>query len=244
MEKYNIKVNYLFNSGFLIETKNYLLIFDYYLDCVDEGQRDISNGVITEKELFTNKKILVFTSHGHEDHFNSGILGWKKIRQDIKYILSSDIELEDKDESINIVSPYDTLDIEGISIKTYGSTDAGVSFWLKVDDVNIFHAGDLNWWHWFDEPEDFNENQERVFKQEIERIKENKIDIAFFPVDPRLIESYYLGGEYFIKELNPKILIPMHFGRDYEAIKKFTSKVANYETRVLKIAKRGEEILL
>lgn len=244
MEKYNIKVNYLFNSGFLIETKNYLLIFDYYLDCVDEGQIDVSNGVITEKELLTNKKILVFTSHGHEDHFNPIILDWRKKRQDIKYILSSDIELRDEDESINIVSSYDTLDIEGVSIKTYGSTDAGISFWLRVDDVSIFHAGDLNWWHWFDESEEFNQNQERVFKQEIERIKDNKVDIAFFPVDPRLIESYYLGGEYFIKELNPKILIPMHFGRNYEVIKKFTSKVRNYETRVLEITKRGEEMLL
>lgn len=244
MEKYNIKINYLFNSGFLIETKNYLLIFDYYLDCVDEGQRDIFNGVITEKELLINKKILVFVSHAHEDHFNPSILDWKEIRQDIKYILSSDIELEHKDESINIVSPYDVLDIEGVSIKTYGSTDAGVSFWIEVDGVSIFHAGDLNWWHWFDEPEDFNQNQETVFKQEIEKIKDNEVDIVLFPIDPRLIESYYLGGDYFIKELNPKVLIPMHFGRDYEVTKKFASKVKNYETRVLEITKRGEEILL
>ncbi|MPM57799.1 hypothetical protein SDC9_104622 [bioreactor metagenome] len=113
-----------------------------------------------------------------------------------------------------------------------------------MDDINIFHAGDLNWWHWFDESEEFNENQERVFKQEIESIKDNKVDIVFFPVDPRLIESYYLGGEYFIKELSPKILIPMHFGRNYEVIKKFDSKVKNYETKVVEITKRGEEIVL
>lgn len=244
MERYNIKINYLFNSGFLIQTKNYLLIFDYYLDSVDDGQRNISNGVITEEELNINKKVLVFTSHGHEDHFNPIILNWKKERKDIKYILSSDIELKYKDESINMVSAYDTLDIEDISIKTYGSTDAGISFLIKVDGINIFHAGDLNWWHWFDEPEDFNENQEKAFKQEIEKIKNNKIDLAFFPVDPRLKESYYLGGEYFIKELNPKILIPMHFGRDYDVIKKFASKVKGYETRVIEITKIGEEIIL
>lgn len=244
MERYNIKVNYLFNSGFLIETENYLLIFDYYLDSVDGGQNDIANGVITEKELFANKKILVFISHGHEDHFNPCVLDWRKKREDIKYIISSDIEIQDKDQSINIVSPYESLDIEGVLIKTYGSTDAGVSFWLKVDGVNIFHAGDLNWWHWFDESEEFNQNQERVFKQEIQSIKDNKVDIVFFPVDPRLIESYYLGGEYFIKELSPKILIPMHFGRNYEVIKKFGSKVKNYETKVVEISKRGEEIFL
>lgn len=244
MSKYNIKINYLFNSGFLIQTKNYCLIFDYYLDSVDEGQRDISNGVITEKDLNTNKKLLVFTSHGHEDHFNPVILNWKKKRQDINYILSSDIELTDKDERINVVSPYNTLNVEDILIKTYGSTDAGISFWLEVDGINIFHAGDLNWWHWFDEPEDFNENQEKVFKQEIEKIKDNKIDIAFFPIDPRLKEDYYLGGEYFIKELNPKVLIPMHFGTNYEVTKKFASKVSNYETKVIEITRRGEEIIL
>lgn len=244
MEKYNIKITYLFNSGFLIETQKYLLIFDYYLDSVDEGERNICNGVITEKELSTNKKILVFISHGHEDHFNPDVLNWKKKRKDIKYVLSSDIELKDKDESINIVSPYDNLDIEDISIKTYGSTDAGISFWIKVEGINIFHSGDLNWWHWFDEPEDFNKDQEKLFKQEVEKIKDNKTDIAFFPIDPRLKESYYLGGEYFIKEVNPKVLIPMHFGTNYEIIKKFASKVSNYETKIIEINKRGEKVLL
>ena len=35
-----------------------------------------------------------------------------------------------------------------VYVKAYGSTDIGISFLVKVDGLTIFHAGDLNWWHW------------------------------------------------------------------------------------------------
>ena len=82
------------------------------------------------------------------------------------------------------------------------------------------------------------------FKEEIERIKGEKIDIAFFPVDPRLGHNYGIGGRYFIERIRTAVFIPMHFGADYEITDKFADLMREADTRVIKISDRGQEILL
>lgn len=244
MEKLNVKINYLYNSGFVIETKNYLLIFDYYMDSVDNGDKNLLNGVISVDTLKLEKHILVFASHGHGDHYNPVIFEWKKVRNDIRYILSSDIKIAEDDENINVMSAYEKLMLEDVYIKAFGSTDIGVSFLVNVDGINIFHAGDLNWWYWHDDTETEIKAAEIQFKEEIEKLKGVCIDIAFFPVDPRLEHNYYLGAEYFINEINPEILIPMHFREGFETTRKFAEKTINLPTRTIEITHRGQEILI
>lgn len=112
-----------------------------------------------------------------------------------------------------------------------------------MDNITIFHSGDLNWWHWWDENEEFNSKMEKSFKSEIEKIKSNSIDIAFFPVDSRLKEYYFIGGEYFIKKINPNLFIPMHFREDFNVTKKFKEKIKAANTKIVDISKRGEQIL-
>lgn len=244
MGEYNTKINYLFNSGFAVETGDYLFIFDYFKDKTSTLEKSISNGAVGEDDLKIDKKIFVFASHHHEDHYNPVIFNWRNIRPDINYILSSDIECGKKDDKIHVLSTYEELDIEGVHIKAYGSTDEGISFLIKIDETVIYHAGDLNWWHWSGDSKEENEKAEVWFKEEIERIKGQKIDISFFPVDPRLKDSYYIGAEYFINEICPKILIPMHFGRTYEITKKFSDKVKNLPVKAIEITHRGQEIIL
>jgi L-ascorbate metabolism protein UlaG (beta-lactamase superfamily) len=244
MKKLDVKINYLFHSGFAVETKNHFLIFDYYKDSVDTGEKKLSNGAISVDEINTHKNILVFSSHNHNDHYSPVILKWQGLNKDIKYILSSDIELDSSDADINKISAYEELNIDDVYIKSYGSTDVGVSFLVSLDEVTVFHAGDLNWWSWwYDTPGEI-ENAEKLFKAEIDRIKGESIDIAFFPVDPRLKHNYSLGAEYFMETINPGYLIPMHFGKNFEAVKKFTDKANSYTTRVVEITHRGQEIVL
>lgn len=243
MIKRDIKINYLYNSGFIIETENYILIFDYYLDISPGYRKSKNKGTIGEEDIKKNKKVLVFSSHSHEDHFNPIIFKWKSIRQDINYILSNDIQICDKDEKMYFMEPYNYLIVEGVQIKTYGSTDIGVSFYIKVDGISIFHSGDLNWWHWWDEDRAYNEKAEKDFKEEIDKLMDIESDIVFFPVDPRLKENYYLGGEYFIKNVNTKVFIPMHFGENYEITKLFAKHIErlNKAVRVIEIDCRGQE---
>ena len=245
METYKAKINYLYNSGFTVETENYLLIFDYYKDSTDNGYKSISNGAVGEEDLKTQKKVIVFSSHSHFDHFNPIILKWKQIRPDIHYILSSDINIDknDRNNYINMLSVYEDLHIDNLYVKAFSSNDIGISFLVKVDNITIFHSGDLNWWHWWDENEEFNSKMEKSFKSEIEKIKSNSIDIAFFPVDSRLKEYYFIGGEYFIKKINPNLFIPMHFREDFNVTKKFKEKIKAANTKIVDISKRGEQIL-
>ena len=58
-----MKVTYLEHSGFAAEYKEYVLIFDWYRGSLPEFDQQ--------------KKIYVFASHSHYDHFNKKIFGWR-----------------------------------------------------------------------------------------------------------------------------------------------------------------------
>lgn len=38
-----------------------------------------------------------------------------------------------------------------LRVHAFGSTDVGISFLVEAEGKKIFHAGDLNNWHWMDE---------------------------------------------------------------------------------------------
>jgi organic radical activating enzyme len=89
-----------------------------------------------------------------------------------------------------------------------------------------------------------NERAEHWFIEEVLKLKGEKIDIAFFQVDPRLEENYDLGAEYFIYEIKPKLFVPMHFRENHGVTKKFSDKNREADTTVLEICKDGEELLV
>ncbi|WP_411680809.1 MBL fold metallo-hydrolase [Clostridium thailandense] len=238
-----VKINYLYHSGFTVETKSSLLVFDYFKDSSDKKERSLENGVITEDVLKTEKNILVFSTHSHYDHFNPSILSWSKVNPKIKYILSSDIQKTVDLEYCVHISENESIRIHNVDIKAYGSTDIGISMLVNVDGISIFHAGDLNWWHWKDESDEDNLAMEKAFKEKVEKLSNEKIDIAFFPVDSRLEEYYDLGGEYFIKKVKPKLFVPMHFADNPEITKKFKEKIKSSATDIVEIYSRGQEIL-
>jgi L-ascorbate metabolism protein UlaG (beta-lactamase superfamily) len=238
----NIKINYLYNSSFKIETRNHVFIFDYYNDSVANGKKGSANGTIGIDDIKTEKDVLVFCSHSHGDHFSKVIFDWAKINPSIKYILSSDIKVEVTNANISKISAYEVLEVSDVYIKAFGSTDLGISFLLKVDGITIFHAGDLNWWHWYDESDEDNIKMGKFFKEEIAKLNGKKIDIAFFPVDSRLKDSYNLGPDYFIDKLAPNVFVPMHFREDFSITKKFADKNRGISTKVLEITYRGEEL--
>lgn len=231
MEIENVKINYLYHSGFLIETDKSLLIFDYY------------QGMVASLIKESPKNIFVFCSHSHSDHFNPVIFEWQKERPDIQYILSRDISVPQTIENINFLSPYEKLKIGGLTIKAYNSTDIGVSFLVQDQGIRFFHAGDLNWWYWNDTLEGM-AKAEKDFKDEIQRIKGEDIDIAFFPIDPRLEQNYSAGAEYFIQALTPRVFIPMHFADSLGITEKFANKMKGCPSKILKISKKGQALLI
>lgn len=213
-----LNYKYIYHSCFILELESYILIFDYYKN--PDDKEDCLNEVFSSKKNF-NKKILVFSSHSHYDHFNPEILEWSKKHCNISYILSSDIY---ENNSIILKDNYfiarenEKISFNSnIEIFSFGSTDLGVSFLVKVNNNLIFHAGDLNWWNWGDEDtEEEALEMENNFKRIISNIenttkKLGNIDITFFPIDPRLGVHSKDGADYFTQILNPKNLVPMHF---------------------------------
>lgn len=247
MNNYNIKVHYLYHSAFAVETKNHFLVFDYFKDSFGADDYTLENGLISKEFLKDKKNILVFSSHSHHDHFNPTILDWDEENPNIKYILSSDIIIKNPKNNYYRISQYEDLLLKDsdlpteVYVKAYGSTDIGISFLVKVDGITLFHSGDLNWWHWKEDSIEEKKSAEENFKSEIDLLKNESIDIAFFPVDPRLEEFYSLGGEYFIDKIKPKIFLPMHFGNAVDITKSFADKVSSYPTKTIVINHRGEE---
>ncbi len=236
------KITYLYHSGFAVETPQHFLVFDYYRASADTPAPGLSEGVIDIEALPEDKKIYVFVSHSHGDHFNPVIFEWSKKRT-VTYILSDDVNADPHNMANTIVmGAYELVDLDQVIVKTFGSTDKGLSFLVKVDGVSIFHSGDLNWWHWKAFNSDELLREEKDFKRELDRVIGEDIDIAFVPVDPRLEEFAFLAGEYFVEKLRPKLFIPMHFADKPEISQKFAHRIEDFPTSAVVIKNRGQLI--
>ena len=225
-----MKITYINHSSFSVELESCILLFDYF-----EG--DIP-------KFDNSKKIYVFSSHSHHDHYNKAIFDLKSMYKDITYILSDDIKVYNSNEIV-FVKPDEHINIDSLEIKTLKSTDIGVAFIVNVEGINIYHAGDLNWWHWEGENTiEENKHAEFIFKEEISKIKGNTFDIAFIPLDPRQGNEFCIGFDTFMKNTNTKIAIPMHCWGDYSVIKKLKELECSnmYKDKIVDINHKNQEI--
>lgn len=235
---------YLFHSGFAVKTPGHLLVFDYYLDKPKGINTGLDNGVINPKEL-SDLNVVVFSSHQHMDHFNPVVFNWAKHIKKIRYILSYDIEHNRKNENIISVQPGSDYNFEDIQVSTLKSTDEGVAFLISCNGLTIYHAGDLNWWHWEGEPDDENLSMAENYKRQIDLLKGKHIDIAFVPLDPRLEGHYLLGLDYFMKTVGAEMVFPMHFGTKYSIFSQLRkdSRAAGYIEKTAVITRRGQKFV-
>ena len=216
-----MKVTYLKHSGFMVESRNYIYLFDYIGGNID-------------KSIKSDKKIYVMVSHVHDDHFSKIIFDIATKHNNVTYVLSYDVVKKIKKnavlskmvEQLNIirVQAHEKYKIDDIVVETLKSTDEGVAFIVSEKDGTIYHAGDLNWWHWEGEPKSWNRNMEFNFKREIDSMRGRKIDIAFIPLDPRQEDVYYLGMNYFIKNVGANEIYPMHFWGEPRIIDRYKSE--------------------
>lgn len=235
-----VTIRYLYNSGFAVETADHLLIFDYFLDTPHGGSPE--QGVVSGAML-ENKNVIVFVSHSHADHFNRVIFQWRKANPDIRYVLADEIPTE---EDVLRVRPHESCDLGDLQVRTLDSTDLGVAFLIQVDGLCLYHAGDLNWWHWNDEPEAANRDMARRYKAQIDLLQRESIDVAFVPVDPRQEENALLGLDYFMQKVGARWIVPMHFGSQF-SIFDFIGRdprTAAYRDRILHLSQRGQLLCL
>lgn len=226
-----MKVTYIQHSGFMVECEESVLVFDYYRGMLPPVSKD--------------KSFYVFASHSHGDHFQQEIFDWEKDYPRIHYILSDDIQAETAANRL-FLGPDEECGLGDLRIKTLRSTDEGVAFFVSVQDGgqirNIYHAGDLNWWHWEEESAAYNREMEQNFKKALLPMEGAQIDVAFLPADPRLEDAYYLGFDWFMRHTDTKRAYPMHLWRRYGVIDKLRSQpeAKDYRDRIVRLGKEDE----
>ena len=234
-----MKVTYIYHSCYIVEFEKEVLIFDYFMGKLPEFDR--------------NKKIYFLASHKHQDHFSMNVFKYAEKYPNVKYILSNDIRISEKyleqngyskeikSKIINVGKRDEKL-IDEMKVETLKSNDAGVAFVVTVAGMCIYHAGDLNWWHWEGEPAAYNSGLEFKYVMEIEKLKDRKIDVAFVPLDSRLNTSFYKGLDHFARNTKAELIFPMHMWRKYEIVEKLKRSeiTKEYRQRIISVEKENE----
>ncbi|MBQ8081820.1 MAG: MBL fold metallo-hydrolase [Clostridia bacterium] len=199
-------VTYLYHSGFLVSVEDTLLVFDYW----EGDNRSLPlRARITERDFEPYRRVFVFVSHNHADHFDEVIYTWDRAKYNITYIVSYDIPTGKRGKRM---APGDVANYDRMEIRAFDSTDKGVSWYVDLDGVRIFHAGDLNLWHWHEVSTVRQVKQaEDDFYAACAPIIELPIDLCMFPLDPRLGGMYDAGINYFVMAAKPRVVIPMHW---------------------------------
>ena len=220
-------VTYLYHSGFVVEFDDIVLVFDYYKGELPDTVR--------------GKKLYVFSSHYHKDHFQYKVFDWA-LEYDATYVLSKDIRTKGPEGRTVKVKRRQNLSVDELQIQTLRSTDEGVAFLVRVKGITLYHAGDLNWWHWEEEGPEYNEKMKRDYQAEIGTIEGEHIDLAFVPLDPRLEEAYGWGIDYFMRHTETIRLFPMHLWGGYKTIPRFIADPLSedYRDRIVKIERRQQ----
>ncbi len=238
-----MKLTYIFHSGFALEGEGFTLIIDFYHDVINKEKQKLVQEIL----LNSQGKLYVLSTHSHHDHFNPEILTWKKKRPDIIYVFSNDIlkRMKTPKDAAVYLSKQEVYQDETLKIQAFGSTDIGGSFLIEVAGKYIFHAGDLNNWHWKDES-----TEEEIRKAENDYLRElnllaesvDHLDLAMFPVDKRLGTDYKRGAEQFVEKISTTLFSPMHFGEDYTSVAAFAAYAESKGCRVIGWKGKGESV--
>ena len=244
-----MQVIFLHHSCFLVEVDDKVLVFDYF-----DGNR--VNGFRFTGKMPTyapETPIYMFASHSHRDHFDMDILRWSGQYPNIRYILSKDIRISPHflgkhgidpkvRERVTFVNAGKKYKVDDLTITTFASTDAGVAFYVELNGVSLFHAGDLNDWKMEGVGDLINGKQERAYRHEIRKLSNYPINLAFVPMDPRLNEYQFLGFDFFLKNTEAEFVFPMHMWQDYSGIKEYKKKITNLgmADRVMEIERENQ----
>ena len=234
-----MNITFLYHSAFFVELETCALLFDWY-----DGARP---------EIDPRKPLYVFSSHHHSDHYSPELFTafgmentWYLLGDSIHLPAQQKTELGIEDSRVFRLAGDRTLDLGPLHITTLPSTDAGVAFVVNVEGKTIYHAGDLHWWHWPGRPDDWNANEERIYKIECEKLRGKPIDVAFLVLDPRQKGDYWRGFDWAMRTLDIHRAFPMHVWEQFDLVKtlKNDPRSAPYRDRIEEIHFNGQQFVL
>jgi len=206
LEKKEAIVWQLGQDGFAVKTANHLLIFDpfeadmrHFLPMPTVST--LGTGVINPNEI-KDLDVIVFLSTDGDDHYGPGIFQWAKIVKKITYVFGWDPVIK---QDYIYMKPREQRTIDGVDVTTIQATEAGVSFWVNVDGLTIFHGGDNGV---------FEPSMRTRFSREIDFLanKKQACDLAFleFQFGAGHRPASLTSGIWFAdKKLSPRAIFPM-----------------------------------
>lgn len=227
-----MKITYLDHSGFAVEQGDAILVFDECNPRPVPGKRGLGAGVATEEAVRAHRHSALFLSHSHDDHYCPEVLAlpFEEV------VLSADFPAGVRGRRVR---EGDRAEVCGMDVRVFGSTDLGVSFLVDAEGKRVFHAGDLNLWHWEDEStaQEIREATE-AFERVLARLAPfaGTVDAAFFPLDPRMGARTDRGICRFDEVMRPRVLIPMHAQGDAALVRRFAARHPN----ALVMVERGQ----
>lgn len=246
---------YLGHSGFAVFTGRRLLLFDYVAQAggppgaAGAGKTDafaaagLDTGVIAAPEKLAGLETDLFVSHRHGDHLDRSVFGWAAALPRARYLLSADIRAREAPAGRTFrLEPGGTFRGGGLHVEALDSTDTGAAFVVEADGLRVYHAGDLNWWHWDGDSERGRRAMERKYKEQIGLLRGRELDLAFVPVDPRLDAAYAWGLDYLMRTARVKAVFPMHFWEDTSVFGRLEREPCTepYRARIARFARRGQ----
>ena len=241
------KVSYTGHSGWVVQTGNNVLVFDYWDNSLSSN-RCLANGALCPKEM-KDKNIYVFVSHDHQDHFDTKIFEWAKQAENITYIYGFEPEKSQRFANMaydgptySFIPDNQTKTIGNAKISTHKSNDTGQGFLVSINGITIYHPGD----HAL-----FTEEDRPFFVQEVDLIAKmaDKVDLAFLPVSgcPSRWQKEYIvdGFFYIIDKLNPKQVFPMHALNSEYKLKEFAelAEQRKIKTQIVCAEYRGDSFI-
>jgi L-ascorbate metabolism protein UlaG (beta-lactamase superfamily) len=231
-----MRITFLAHSGFLIELPSVTLLFDWW------------KGTLP---TLPAAPLYCFASHAHPDHFDPQIFSLDDGVRDVTFVLAKDIRLSRHNrekwglsdataEKCLRVGGNERLQLTGLAVETLPSTDEGVAFLVTADGTTIYHAGDLNWWHWEGEDKAWNRNMEVNFMRYLEPLRGRHIDLAMAPLDSRLESAADWGFRYLLELADIDRVLPMHQWEDFTVTAPFCMENPSLAPKVVPVERNGQ----
>lgn len=212
-----MKVYPIYHSGFMVELETHILLFDYF-----KGDLPITK---------SNKHLLIFVSHKHQDHYNPQVFDLTKDFKKRSFIFAK--QIKDTHSNIHFMKHDEEIKIEDVEVKTLLSTDTGVAYIVEVENNRIYHAGDLHLWLWDELSEKENKMMIGSFMAEMKKIQNMHFDLAFLVLDSRQNDEDSIEGiEIFNEMTDTSVIFPMHFSDDPDLMEKRLLYIQNNQNIV------------
>jgi ankyrin repeat protein len=190
-------------GGFVVKTKDHLLVF--VMNNIIDGSpgASLSNGKINPNELF-GQNIMVFINNNYAYQMRAE--DFQKLTKQLPgagFVLSFNPDTDNTGThdipSCHVVVPEDSFSVDGIKVHTIPALGGGLAYLIEVDGVKIFDARQ--------HVSDGNPSNMAKYRKEIDYLK------PFGPIDIALISVHIHGIRvgvdygsylYLLDQLSPK----------------------------------------